>query len=146
MKTLFQTFSVTKEPQTSTTPHKCIGTYQTLNICISRQYMVESDLVLEKKKHIRKKKKKTLEKHFFSQDMLVSCEKKKKKRFWYEFCLPSELCFAPLSDLASHCSFDQQPKSVRATLLQLYYHKMYILCIVCMSWCFVALLWKNIKM
>ena len=36
-------------------------------------------------------------------------------------------CFAPLSDLASRCSFDQHSKSVRATLLQLYYHKMHIL-------------------
>ena len=36
-------------------------------------------------------------------------------------------CFAPLSNVASCYSFDQQPKSVRATLLQLYYHKMHIL-------------------
>ena len=37
-------------------------------------------------------------------------------------------CFAPLYDLASHCSFDQQPKSDRVTLLQLdYHHKMHIL-------------------
>ena len=35
-------------------------------------------------------------------------------------------CFAPLSDLTSRCSFDQQPMSGRATLLHLYYHKMHI--------------------
>ena len=35
-------------------------------------------------------------------------------------------CFALLSALASRCNFDQQPKSARATLLQIYYHKMHI--------------------
>ena len=74
---------------------------------------------------LKKKKKKTLEKHFISQDMLVSCYKKNDSGM--NFVSHQNSCFASLSELASRCSFDQQPKSVRATLLQLYYHKMHIL-------------------
>ena len=67
--------------------------------------MVESDLVLEKHTHTR----------------LVT-----KKDSGMNFVSHQNSCFAPLSDLASRCSFDQQPQLVRATLLQLYYHKMHI--------------------
>ena len=67
-------------------------------------YMVESYLVLEKKK---------------TRTLFVI----KQKNCGMNFVSHQNSCFAPLSDLASRCSLDQQPKSVRATLLQLYYHK-----------------------
>ena len=66
---------------------------------------------------------------------LVTTTKKKKKKkmilVWFLFPIRilvshQNSCFAPLSDWASRCSFHQQPKLVRASFLQLYYHKMYI--------------------
>ena len=65
----------------------------------------------------KKKKKEEKKKHLSTWETLYDriCSflvTNKKNDFEMNFVSHQNSCFAPLSDLASHCSFDQQPKSV----------------------------------
>ena len=87
------------------TPRKCIKTYQTLKICISRQSMAL--LWFDSWK--------TLENHFISICWLLV----KVFDSGMSFVSHQNFCFASLAETASPCSSDRLPKSVRATLMQL---------------------------